>query len=366
MVKKNKKEQEVIINEIIDNDRDDLKELSELVGEGEYKVSAYKLSSDGTQWEKIGQYPLDQFNPDEIAKSYGGGKFKFRVLDSEGKFVRQMTVPYAIIKHDEKQDKKEEILEFIKTELTSRDMLLSKLIENLKPNTQQGNLTELITALSTLKSMSSEKNNLSEFINILKLGMNMTKELQEVSNVDDRSVEDKFLSAMVEKLLPNVLNLIGSGGISNTPRKPPLPPQPISKNNNDTGLSMNENYISPFEKELVEKFKIYEKPLLSQSFSKDTIQTTTDIILQMLNDDDILQLEKYLKEYSYFRIINYIPSLSGIKDWLKLLVENILKNINELKTDDVEVSTDEVEVSTDDNEIKNSTNDDNIEQTDNI
>ena len=361
MKKRSKKEKIVDPREIekddiiteIDDSPDDLKELKELIGEGEYKVAVYKLSSDGTQWEKVGSYPLDQFMPDEIAKSYGGGKFKFRVVDSEGKFVRQMTVPYAVIKQEPKDTKKDEILDFIKSELSSRDLLLSKLIENMKP-IQNNNLTELITALSTLKNMEKSQPpvNFNDMLNILKMGFNMTKELQENLVSEPESVEKKFIDTMIEKLLPNLLNTL-SGGANHTLKKiPPYPPL-IQKNGSETkpmqqsiqqSIQQPVNYVSPFEKTLVENFRMYEKPLLAQSVNKENIPNVCNIILQMLSDDDVLQLEKYLKEYSYHRILNFIPSLAPARDWLKLLVDELLRTISSIvEPDDTEVENDEIE-----------------------
>ena len=67
---------------------DRLAQFRSIAGESEYRLRAQIYSREGHTWEVIDSYPLsDDFDPVNVMKEYGTGKYRFSLIDDRGRYV---------------------------------------------------------------------------------------------------------------------------------------------------------------------------------------------------------------------------------------------------------------------------------------
>ena len=379
MPKKSKQVDEKIVNKMegievpeteIDEDESQPEELEALKSEfsgNDYQVVVSRLSDDKTNWEKIKTYSLDQFTPDLIAELYGGGKFRFKIIDNRGKFVRQWTITYAKpIKKDEPnpEQEKNEMMEFIRSELQSRDQLLAKLIEVANrpaPQPQTPTLTEMIQVLSAFqqiaKANTPSQAGYGELLNGVKTILEISKEITpERTSEEETDLGSKIQNKMIETLLPKVLTVLSGGKPSPEPTiaphpfidKPKIPKEEIKEEVKEVNKP-NFQFLNNFEKslfEFIEKNKgiILNPPL---AFLPAGVSIKDIVVSSLEKNFNMEDVYFYLKDNSINRIFAYIPELSKQRELFEQVEADILNSY----TVDVEDEPEEVSNSTE--EVKN-------------
>ena len=69
--------------------------LKSQIGDGTYTVRVLRKAADGSM-ERFPAIPLDEFNADAVAERYGGGDYRFDVIDSDNnQYVKRFRVRYS-------------------------------------------------------------------------------------------------------------------------------------------------------------------------------------------------------------------------------------------------------------------------------
>ena len=337
----------------------DLTELKLKLGDsGDIKVTVFRLADDEKDSEKIATYPLDQIDTDTVSEKFGGGKFRFRASKEDGTFLRQVTMTYAKPKLplannipqviQPKDNTKEVIFEFMKSELSSRDMLMAKMVEVMnrpQPVQQQHNIMEMIQALASLKTLDkSPHDNFAQIMEVFKMGTNIAKTMGDNSVAE--APENKFLNMLIEQLAPRLLGLMSAKVPQNTvpTTKTGLaqvnPPVNALAEGIQGQITKEIKFVDEFEKTLIEKLSGLEKNIVALAGMNFSTERAGDYLIDEFDDSELTNLEKYLKEYRHNRIVEFIPSFKTHTVWFDKLSEYLIPAIQEVLTPEGEVVSD--------------------------
>lgn len=331
--KKNKKvdvvnDDEPIISDNIEDVENENIEFQSFLNEfstSDYRVDIRKLSKDGSIWERVKTVSLDQFNPDVISEIYGGGKYKFRIIDSTGKFVKQFTCSYAepVKKPDnvEKQDKNDLTLQILLGQLNNTNQMILEMIKNYRPQQSENfKITDIVNILNSIKNITGDK---SEILELIRTGMELGRETS--SNESELS---KFLE---------VLGTIYSQRVKNLqPLNKPMKVNTLQiKNNGNNG---NNEVLSKDDKEVITPAdEVETKVFMITGIYKDLIRKIyasnlpPDLIgtylYNYLDDDTLTMLMNYLSNDDNINRLSKYLDVSG--DFIKNIYDFLKKYIDE-------------------------------------
>lgn len=120
-------------------------EFQEAFGGQEYKYSVDKWMDDVKRWAGADRYPLDNFDPFLVREQFGGGRYRARLFDGSGKYVKGGGYVEFYLAPVPKKDKEPE-----RKEAGAESMILTILLEQNKALLNQQ--TEMIRAMSAPKT----------------------------------------------------------------------------------------------------------------------------------------------------------------------------------------------------------------------
>lgn len=286
--------------------------LNEFQG-SEYKIDIRKLSKDGSSWDRVKTMSLDQFSADLIAETYGGGKYKFRIIDSSGRFVKQFTCTYAEpIKKEQEKDNKDLTMQILLGQLNNTNQMIIEMIKNYRPPQQENlKITDIINIINSLKNINDSK---SEILELLKVGMDLGKQTSE---------NESELSKFLEVLGQIYTNRMYTNRINTSMIKKPIDTN-IEKSMNTEPMK-NSEVITPQTEQETKIFLVcgLYKDILQKSYvSKIPADVIALYIYNNLDDVGINELFEYTSNP---------VNVERLSKYLNIGKEYIINTLNKLK-----------------------------------
>jgi hypothetical protein len=360
---------------VVDDDSEELppelESIKQEFGGSDYTVAVYKMSEDKTSWDRIRSYPLDQFNPDLVAEKYGGGKFKFRVFNPQGKISKQWTQNYAtpILENKEAlssvitqsgNNGKDELINLLRDELKTRSekyegivVSMINAIQTMNRPTQNTPIEELLR----LKALFPDKDNHAEItslIEILKTGLNLGKEVSSGINNSDKSPEDLILTKLADAVLPMLLQKSANMKQSIIPQSinpqsiipivEPVAPPIISNEPQIVYIDDTEKYIMTIIEQNINGFITFAN-------KSNTVPLVADYIVSQLTDEKLDKVGEYFKK-NPSRIFDLYSNLKPYEMWVNEVIQEIIYISENIKKEQGQEQKDVTISSTDRADIK--------------
>ena len=210
-----------------------------------YNVVVYRLSDDGSEWQRVGKYALSTLDLDRLAEQYNGGKYRLQVLLPNGRYGTQMTVSYATRRNvvdngkdnflmKEIESLKSRIEQMMTKEKETTDGMYTALLKMLENEREQNKalFTAIVSGLSNQTNlfqsmqntflqalMKQEKNDfldtlirakqsgilpenekldLKGLIEIFNSGLSIGKEVGTAISGNPESIESKFFEKIID------------------------------------------------------------------------------------------------------------------------------------------------------------------------
>lgn len=220
------KPQPIQIKEI-DNDDipDELQSIIDECGSDcSYTVGVFRYNDKTQQKEKVGTYQVQEFNPDMLAKTYGGGKYEYMIRVGN-KLHRRLTTTYATAIVPEKpqvptlqeiqnmlssrQDKddntKSDMLKFMELQQQQNTAIITALLtaqQNQKQQSADDSFDKVIK-LMTILGVKNANADTERFISIFQKGLNLSKDINSLREDENDEDED---SGLISKLVKKLVN----------------------------------------------------------------------------------------------------------------------------------------------------------------
>ncbi|MCS7231742.1 MAG: hypothetical protein RMJ67_06360 [Elusimicrobiota bacterium] len=342
---KNKKKNSEKVEEIVIQENDDIEaedeniEFTQFLNEfsgSEYRIDVRKLSKDGSTWERVKTIPLDQFSADLIADAYGGGKYRFRVIDGSGKFVKQFTCVYAEPIKKENDNKKEErredlTLQILLNQLNTNNQMLIEVIKNIRPQSENFKFSEIITLITSLKSFFPQQN-INDFLEFLKTGI----ELGQNSSGSNDDMISKMLDIFT-KIYTQRLDMIKLKNQQTTQQTIQQTTQQLAQiqpmqNNQVQSQPMQNNQTIIIPKDEIENkiFMLFSpyKDLIYKAYTSNIPTSMVSLYLYNLCDDEIIE-----DIVNYFQTEENVERFSKFSNISKEYIKNIVLELKNYASD---------------------------------
>lgn len=337
---------------------DELPEVSALkaeLGEGDFSVRVYRQTDDGS-FEKFPTVAFDEFDADAIVQHYGGGKWRFEIVNSESRWRKRFTVNYskAIKPRGEKTEAEPApdnhlslVVQLMQSQQAQAQaaavqlqQAMTEIIKAVAGQPKGPSLQDTILALKGLKDMSEPKNDaatemVKSIIPMFGKFVEMGRETAESSSPVD------VLINKVATALPDFLERLG------TLRKPGLPPvrrvehrpaEPASNTSGPSGQPSAQPKASEVEARYPAVFAAMKQmgPGVMAEAQKNT---PAESVAQAIVGQAPQALDEELFAFSTdSRAADFIfqiyPPLAVYSDWVKKLLRAIASEFEEVPVPD--------------------------------
>lgn len=344
-----------------------IESLLEELGAGEYRITVYKFE-DNTGWKRVYDYPADQFSHNMLVDTYGGGKYRLRIFDTHGRYIKQTEITYAEPKKridsipptEIKNESQKEMINLLRDQLTSSKeetkstmaqmmIMITKVMEiqmSQNANRKEVNVLDEVEKLKNLLYTSKNPmQDISSVIDLLKTGMGMGKEVASASGSD--SAEDMVVKKLIDTFLPAIANnpallqKLSGMGKSIPPTTPaiqtfipPVIPQVI--NNGEIKMK----YRTESERIVIETLKDNLPALLNCAKISADYNIVINVLDTKLSEPDLNRvLDYYGIDGNFERTLELIPEFKMKETYFRGLIDAINKafvveeNNNETGTD---------------------------------
>ncbi|MCM8804732.1 MAG: hypothetical protein NC833_05720 [Candidatus Omnitrophica bacterium] len=325
-------EQEVSIDNEVNQDDVDIERLRQEFGGNEYSIVVYKEDVSSGTFKRVKSFSTSSINPDLIADTYGGGKYKFKVIDNSGKIKKSWTTEYAepIKKIDntistttDTTFKQLEILQKEKNDLLNSVL---NLVNNLSSN-KNSSIDEIIKYKSLFENKSPV--NFSDMIELIRLGFEygMTHSQIEAGQPAENVIMNKLMDIIVPSLKMKGLNI---NPVTQTPEQSihQLSQPNVIIEQKQGGNSMKEKeYISEFEKNFCNYITGNLNLIKQVIYFGTSPNLFANMVVEQLSENELIHLVDYLNSNEN-RVFELIPELNAHKTYI-LNVFNYIKKLKE-------------------------------------
>lgn len=178
------------------------------------KVSIKAMGESGT-WRYKGAISIDSFNLDNVQRRYGGGTYQFSIHGADGKLLKTITnIEIDDLPDDERTPEPAKTaaaapavseLQLIREQMRDDRAMMMELIRSIgksQPAQQQSDITQLVTALATLRGMEPKHTNPPEVQELLMKsftnGLELAAKVNKTANGGEQSALGEVFSFVRE------------------------------------------------------------------------------------------------------------------------------------------------------------------------
>ena len=302
------------------------------------KVRVSRWDDENNTWAVVGQYALKDFenSVDKVARTYGGGTYKFEIRDAKGQYVKSFTQTFDEIAYPRKNNNDvvypvgysdtpniieiiKEMREQNKDQQTQMMAMMTAFMNSLGTMIgQRKNLLDTTEDLVNLKKLfqadknENPLNSINNLLAILKTGVELGSQLNTGSNDNGENIFETMLKKMImtapaDKLLNSITELTKSQvGNTQTPQ--------IEHKEKEVSMPKNiqENVITTLARVNIDPDKI------AKTFVENLDNFTFSLIVNLQNN--IEDLKKIVYEM--------IPDLRNYPDWTQRFINSVIKYVN--------------------------------------
>lgn len=370
MAKRKKKEIdeefEVIEEEVIVPD--DVERIINDVAGADWSVVVDRYNAEGFR-EKIGTFPLEQFNADAVAQQYGGGKFQLTFKDEQKKIRKNATCTYAKplpkqqTPKDESNNRYVELLQkqvdMAREEAKSTNVAMINMMNQVlntmmtlqnKPSEPKRDPIEDIIKINNLMNQGKPKNpfeDIQSMVNLLQTGMKFGKDMSAASS--DVEPSQYLANKLIDAFGGNIGNIVN--GLANLGKKSiAQAPNVTAMENAQAGLQAFQNniphpsaslpvkkketlkmeYKDGIEKKIIETLRENEQVLTGCAKVDMNIESVAEGVVNKLeeNQSDADMFLKYFDESvaqeNFERILKFIPSFTKYVEYMTSLLNTVV------------------------------------------
>lgn len=313
------------------------------------KVSVFRWNDELNDWAMIGTYSIKDFenSVEKVAKTYGGGTYKFIIRDSKGQFVKQFTQTFDEIAYPKKTIEQfymppeptnnfnpvemiKEMKDLAKEQQTNFMQMMTEFVKTMGMTlAQRKNLFDSTEDLVNLKKLFSEQktnpyDTLENLVNVLKagieLGSNLSNESEEKESIIESLVKKLFLSTPADKLV-NALSSLEQKPKHTTEIKQAemkqiseLKPEVKQIENKEVKEMAQQNMLYTLARLNVKPDKI------AKTFIDSADEFTLNLIINLKDDKE--EIKKVL--------LDMLPELSKYPEWTDKFIEAIVNETNRI------------------------------------
>lgn len=336
-------------------DSDDIPdELQDIINncgaDSSYTVGVFRYDTKTQQKEKVGTYEIQDFLPDQIAKTYGGGKYEYHIR-LNNKLYRRLTTTYAtaivpekpqvptlqdiqnMINNSHKDDTSNNtMVELMKLQQTQMMALFTTLLQN-KPK-EDDSFDKAIKMMSVL-GVRNANNDTDKMLSVFQKGLELSTTVSNLKGDDDdeedKSLVDKLMNLAVKSGIgQELLQKLLAGKEQNLqiPQIPqvenPLPQETIIQPQiqqpvQSTSFDLVKKFIDKHKKKILVNYNskttvedLAEFYYNGIAIDDDLINAFTEVFLQ-----DTTPLISDIAEFNEPNVLEYVKSfLAKLKDLL--------------------------------------------------
>lgn len=359
---------------------DELQDIIDNCGaDTSYSVSVFRYDTKTQQKEKVGTYEIQDFLPDQIAKTYGGGKYEYHIRVGN-KLFRRLTTTYAtaivpekpqiptlqeiqtmmnnnIHKDDNSNNVMMKMLELQQQQMTT---LLTTLMSNNMNKPKDDDSFDKMIKLMTALGVKNANSDIDKMLSVFQRGLDLSTKVSELQGDNDEEEDTGIISKLLKKVInseagADILTklLAGKGQLPQPeqqaqPIENPMAPetiiqpqaiqQPIQQN---SSIDIVKNFLNK-----------HKKRILIEYNSKTETEDLADFYYNgILIDDELINAftEVFLNDYS--SIINDIPEFNepNISQYVKSLLDKMKDLLYNNNTETTKEEVDTNDISTQEN-----------------